>query len=584
MANRIKMAVENAILGLWKQNWSLRRIARELGIDRGTVTRHVRVELERASKPANVTAGTEGTGAAKPANVTAGKLTQKSRCEGFRELIEEKLKAGLSAQRVWQDLFTEHGFTGSYSAVKRYVRRLGQASPLPFRRMECAAGEEAQVDFGRGAAVEEGNRRRIPHLFRIILSHSRKGYSEVVWRQNTETFIRCLENAFRHFGGVPKTLIVDNLKAAVIRPDWYDPELNPKISDFCRHYGTVMLPAKPYTPRHKGKVEGGVKYAQNNALKGRTFTSLAAENEHLAEWEKNVADGRIHGTTKKQVRVLFGAECPSLLPLPAMLFPCFEEGPRSVHRDAHIEVDKAYYSVPPEYRGRTVWARWDAKMVRIYNDRLQPIATHLRQEYGRFRTDPLHIAAEKISAVERGAGYLLKRVSRVGEQTGRWASAMLDRRGIEGVRVLVGLLAMTNKYTSRQMETACAAALTHDVFRLKSLRALIKEPDEQQEFVQAHPLIRPMSDYGRYVKVSFGKEVNPMTESGVKNNDEFTALRAACGAAKEKSLALPQALPAVQPPVAALRSLSSGALSSVPAGARILGRQNTVNDLGKENE
>jgi DNA replication protein DnaC len=90
----------------------------------------------------------------------------------------------------------------------------------------------------------EGKRKR-PHLFRIVLSHSRKGYSEVVWQQTTESFIRCLENAFRYFGGVVRTLITDNLRAAVTRTDWYDPELNAKAAEFCRHYGTVLLPTRP---------------------------------------------------------------------------------------------------------------------------------------------------------------------------------------------------------------------------------------------------------------------------------------------------------------------------------------------------
>jgi transposase len=107
-----------------------------------------------------------------------------------------------------------------------------------------------------------------------VLSHSRKGYSEATFSQTTEDFFRCLENAFAHFGGVPKTLVIDNLKAAVKHPDWFDPVLTPKVQSFAQHYGTVILPTKPYTPRHKGKVEGGVKYVQNNGLKGHTFASL----------------------------------------------------------------------------------------------------------------------------------------------------------------------------------------------------------------------------------------------------------------------------------------------------------------------
>ena len=155
------------------------------------------------------------------------------------------------------------------------------------------------------------------------------------------------------------------------------------------------------------------------ALKGEVFESIAAENVHLQHWEAHVADLRIHGTTKKQVKALFEEERPALLPLPATAFPFFHEAKRSVNRDAHVEVDRAYYSVPPEYLGRTVWVRWDAKMVRIFNGRMELIATHLKDQPGRFRTDPKHIASEKISGVERGAGYLLRRISLIGPQSAR---------------------------------------------------------------------------------------------------------------------------------------------------------------------
>ena len=177
-------------------------------------------------------------------------------------------------------------------------------------------------------------------------------------------------------------------RAAVKHPDWFDPELVPKLRSFCRHYGLVILPTKPYTPRHKGKVESGVKYVQNNALKARKFLTLVAENEYLAHWETTVADTRIHGTTRRQVgRVFREVERPVLQPLPRERFPCFQEAPRKVSRDGHVEVAKAYYSVPPEYLGYTVWARWDARLVRIFNQRFEQIALHVRHEQGRFSTD-----------------------------------------------------------------------------------------------------------------------------------------------------------------------------------------------------
>ena len=221
-----------------------------------------------------------------------------SACEPLREVVQVKLEEGLSAQRIWQDLVAEHGFGGGYDSVKRFVRRLRTARPLPFRRMECEPGQEAQVDFGAGAPVLDAAGRRRPKVFRVVLSHSRKAYSEAALREGTDEFLGCLENAFWAFGGVPRTVVIDNLKAVVTHADWYDPDLNPKVQSFCRHYSCVILPTRVRTPRHKGKVERGVGYVQDNGLKGHTFTGLAAENRHLAHWEAMVADSRIHGTRR----------------------------------------------------------------------------------------------------------------------------------------------------------------------------------------------------------------------------------------------------------------------------------------------
>lgn len=536
MANLLKMAKVHAIIGLLEQGWSYRRIAGELGVDRETVSRYARLRRERNSKPAISTAGSNPEDTPNPAISTPGSsppdrskpaipasgfggssLTdlvfpvsghsrgRTSRCEPLREIITAKLESGLSAQRIFQDIAGEYGFSGSYSSVKRFVRRLGATTPLPFRRMEAEPGEEAQVDFGTGAwVITEGSKRR-PHVLRVTLSHSRKSYSEPVFRQTTENFIRVLENAFRHFGGVPKTLVIDNLKAAVKKPDWFDPDLNPKVMEFAGHYGTTILPTKPYTPRHKGKVESGIKYVKQNALKGRAFSSLEEQKRFLIEWETNVADTRIHGTTKKQVRRMFESERVALLPLPAEPFPFYDEGRRKVHRDGHVEVAKGYYSVPPEYLSREVWVRWDSRLVRVFNQQFEQIAVHSRVSAGRFNTRWTHIADEKRSGVERGAEYLLSKTLRIGQDATDWAKAMLEVRGIEGVRVLQGFVGLLKKHPAHVINRASRIALQANSFRLRSLRVLIQHYAEQtsHEFVSEHEIIRPLADYQQLLTVSF---------------------------------------------------------------------------------
>jgi len=278
------------------------------------------------------------------------------------------------------------------------------------------------------------------------------------------------------------------------------------VVSFCEHYGTVILPTKPAMPRHKGKIEAGIKYVQENGLAGKQFASLAAQNLHLAHWESSVADKRIHGTTRQQVGTHFlSVEKPALRPLPTSLFPCFHEAPRRVHRDGYVEVDKAYYSVPPEYVRRGVWARWDAKMVRVFNERMEPIAVHVQAEPGKFRTDPAHIHDHKRTLIERGAEWILDRCRLLGQGAGTWAESLYQQRGPQSLRVLQGLLSLTEKHPAPQINQACQLALTHGAWRLRDLRELLARPVAQEQFgfIEAHPLIRDLKAYDNLVPVCF---------------------------------------------------------------------------------
>lgn len=494
--NQLNVSLQHSILTLAAHGWSHRRIARELDIHRETVGKYLRLV---SSKPAISTPGSEVDPVAKPAISTLGSTPgRQSLCQPWQPQIEAAVAVGLSAQRIYQDLVVEHGFSGSYQAVKRFVRQLRQTQPVPFVRMEVAPGAEAQVDFGQGAWVLGEGKRKRPHLFRIVLSHSRKGYSEVVWRQTTESFIRCLENAFRYFGGVPRTLIIDNLRAAVTRADWFDPELNAKVEEFCRHYGTVMLPTRPAMPRHKGKIESGINYGQENALRGRSYGSLAAQNLALADWESGVADTRIHGTTRQQVGKVFNeVERAQLLALPTGLFPVFEEAPRTVHRDGYIELQRAYYSVPPEYVGRQVWARWESRLLRVFNQRREVIAVHALAEPGKFTTDPSHLHSSHRRVIQQSLDHLLDRARLIGAHTGSWAEAMVQQRGPIGTRVLHGLLSLAQKHPVKALEQAAQKALHHGTWRLRDLRTLLEQagPTPQLDFLETHPLIRNLDLY-----------------------------------------------------------------------------------------
>lgn len=499
MANYLKMAVVDSIRTLYGRGWSCRRIARELGIYRGTVNEHLRNPT--GSKPAKVIAGIAGT---------------RSPAREHEAEIQKGLEAGLTAQRIWQDLVGEKGYSGSYQSIQRLAHRLKETDPKRVWRMECLPGEEAQVDFGSGYWLVEHGRKRKTHVFRITLSFSRKSYSETVLRQDTETFLRCLENAFRYFGGVPATLNLDNLKAAVLSADWYDPELNPKLLEFARHYGVAIIPTRPYSPEHKGKIESAIKYVKNNALRGRTFSSLAALNEFLRRWEANVADLRIHGTTRQQVARRFAEqEKASLKELPDSLFPCYREGQRQVHRDSFIEVDRSYYHVPCEYIGREVWVRYDGRMVRVFNQRMELVASHVHLPAGTFSA-VLGAQGRPCVTMEESQSYWSDRAARMGTHVRAWAEAIFELRGPIGLRVVQGLVALSRKHPSRDIDQACAKALSSGQWRLRELRTLLEQPSvfaPSFSFLESHPLIRDMDAYGAYVG-PFEEEIQkpPLTQ------------------------------------------------------------------------
>lgn len=516
MAYQLGMDKILSIQQLHASGMSERGIALALEVSRNAVRRHLsEIGANDTKAPTGkAPTGSEGsndttapTGSDEPANHVAEGVSR-SRCEPFRDVVLSKLEQGLDAQRIYQDLVEENGFEGKYWSVRRFVKRLGTSRELPFRRIEVDPGWELQVDFGAGRPCPDhtGTLRKT-HVFRAVLSYSRKGYTEAVTRLTTESFIRSLENAFWRLGGVPKTVVFDNAKCVVLKADWYDPELHPKINEFCKHYGFVLLPTRPATPRHKGKVERGVDYVQENALKGRTFESLAQQNSHLDHWEKTVADTRIHGTTKKHVGVAFeSTEKPCLKPLPKDRFPFYHEEQRKVSRDGHIAIERAYYSVPPEYLGHDVWVRWNSQTVRILNQRMESITVHCTKPAGRFSTLNEHIHPSKTHMIERGLEYTLRKVRFLGPHAARWAEATIEARGIPAARVLQGLLSLTKKYQTEQIDRACDTAWRSQAFNYRVIKRLLENQTAAQqqtmEFVGDHPIIRSVSEYSDFIQRS----------------------------------------------------------------------------------
>jgi transposase len=226
----------------------------------------------------------------------------------------------VEGQAICPLLVEEHGFTGSYSSVKRFLRRIAPPSVRATLRLEVAPGEEAQVDFGFGGQFldPESGRVRRAWVFVMTLSCSRHQYAELVFDQTVETWLRLHRAAFEFFGGVPRRVVLDNLRAAIVHASLYDLEVQRSYRECAEHYGFLIAPCRPRTPEHKGKVEqGGVHYVKRNALAGRTFRDLHDGNRHLLRWCVETAGRRVHGTTKRvPLEVFDQLERAALRPLP----------------------------------------------------------------------------------------------------------------------------------------------------------------------------------------------------------------------------------------------------------------------------
>jgi transposase len=510
------MSKKEQVLALLELGWSHRRIQREIGVDRGTVGTYDRA---RPANPAKTFPGSEGAvpaetgaepeaGPANPATTFAGSAANPAKtfagspprrrfeAAAYRTAITEKLDAGLSVQRIWQDLVEEYGYGASYESVKRFVRTLA-----PKRRavgvFHCAPGAEAQIDFFRGAPTLEprtGEWRR-PWVFRMTLGHSRHGYEEAVWDQKLETFLRLHERALRDIGGVPAVVRHDNLKAAVVRACFYDPDSHDVYLAFAAHWGFTPLPTQPRHPQENGKQERSGGYVKSNALKGRRFDSLDAHNAHLRHWNRTVARLRIHGTTRRQVWTHFiEVEQSALQPVPPDGFPLFTSGERTVHADGHVEVGGAFYPVPLALLGRKVRVRWDARVVRVFDgDALAVVHARVREGSYAPRPGEAEASTRQQAFIDR----LVGQCERVGPALKDWADAALAARGVRAIRLIQGVLGLTRTHPRERVLAAVAEAQTHQHFRYQTIRQLVERtpPRPRPALRTDDPAIRPMTQY-----------------------------------------------------------------------------------------
>ena len=393
---------------------------------------------------------------------------QQSTLEPYRELVEKLHGEGVSGKVIWQRV-QEQGYRGSIGAVYRFLKHLKQPEPGSDAvvRVERAPGEEAQVDFGYvGYLLDEEGQRRKAWCFVMILSWSRHSYVEFVFDQRIETWLELHRRAFEFFGGVPRKIVTDNLKAAIVRACWQgtDPQVQWAYRECAEHYGFLIGPCRPATPQHKGKVERGVAYVKDNCLAGRGELRLSEANPLAREWCLNTAGLRTHGTTKQQPLMQFTeTEQPVLLPLPAHPYESATWKEVKAARDCYVTFENAYYSVPFRLVGQTVRVRGSQREVKIFTLDFEVVATHSRAAApGTRSTHHDHLPPYKLPGLLWNAEFALEMASRIGPATRLTVERLLDDRVVDPLPKVRRLLQLVDSCGEQRLEAACQRALAHD--------------------------------------------------------------------------------------------------------------------------
>jgi transposase len=359
----------------YAEHWKIGTIAAELGVHRDTVA--LAVETERFT------------------NVAYRPLA--ALLDPYKDFVRATLEQHprLRATRLLQ-MIEGRGYAGSVWPLRRFVRQVrpGGAHEA-FFRLSMLPGEQGQVDWGSFGSIAIGNARRWLSCFVMVLSFSRALFARFVLDQTLESFLRCHHAAFTSFGGVPRGLLYDNLKAAVLERMGDVIRFNPRLLEFAGHYHFAPRPVAPARGNEKGRVERAIRYLRDSFFAARTFRSLDDLNAQLGDWIERVAHARLvpGDPDRRTVAVALDNERPRLLPLPAHPFDCDAFQTLRSGKTPYLRFDGNDYSIPHTLVRKPLRLVASDKLVRVL-DGDDAVASHERSwERGRQVEDPRHLDA-----------------------------------------------------------------------------------------------------------------------------------------------------------------------------------------------
>jgi transposase len=328
-----------------------------------------------------------------PGGAVADTVPRPSNLDRWKPYIVERLTdlPELTSARIFADL-RSRGYQGSAKHLRRYVSQVrGPKNRKAYLRVEFEPGEQAQVDWGSFGYLRVGKSQRPLSVFSMVMSWSRALYIDFSLDQQMETFCRMHRQALEFFGGVPRKVVYDNLKSVVLSHVGPTVQFNPRFLGFAGHYLFEPTAAPVRYPQFKGRVEGSIKFIRHSFFYGRTFQSLEDVRAQAARWRDEVANLRIHGTTRERPLDRLLLERRRLRALPKHPFDTDLIIPLVVSKEARIRFDTNSYSVPPGHVGKTVHLRADDCRVRVLCSGTE-IATHARSwDKHRHIEDPAHV-------------------------------------------------------------------------------------------------------------------------------------------------------------------------------------------------
>lgn len=427
-----------------------------------------------------------------------------STLEPHRARIKSWWEDGVQGTTIHAALKRNHGYAGSYSAVRRLLQGLAATQPVAATtRLDFAPGEAAQVDFGAGPKIVDratGELRK-SWIFVMTLCFSRHQYAEIIRDQSVATWLACHRRAFEWFGGVPARIIIDNAKCAIVRACLHEPVVQRAYAACAEGYGFRIAPCPPRDPQKKGIVEAGVKYVKRNFVPLRTFRGLADGNRQLRTWILEEAGQRCHGTTREQPLARFAAERDLLIALPDVPPELATWAQVKVHRDAHVQFEKVLYSVPFSLIGQRLWLKATPTTVTLYAEH-ELVATHVRQQRpGARSTVRDHLPPQAAAYLMRDPQWCLHQARDIGPACHGVIQALFADRVLDNLRAAQGVLRLAEKYTRPRLEAACARALAYDEPRYRTVKTILaKGLDQPLERPIAEPLTTTYTRGGRFCR------------------------------------------------------------------------------------